>query len=156
VWRRHDQYNKDGTWDAILAAVLTDAADADLIDWAVSVDSTVNRTHQHATNLPRDTGDPSNDTNLSVEPADHGIGRSRGGLSTMIHHLVDGAGMPLVVLTAPGLAGDAPMFSILMGHLRVASSGREDHARALTNSAATRPTRRKLFANYCAVGASPR
>jgi hypothetical protein len=47
---------KDGTWDAILAAVLTDAADADLIDWAVSVDSTVNRAHQHATNLPRDTG----------------------------------------------------------------------------------------------------
>ena len=28
----------------------------DLIDWAVSVDSTVNRAHQHATNLPRDTG----------------------------------------------------------------------------------------------------
>lgn len=56
AWRRHDQYSKDGVWDAILAAVLTDAADADLIDWAVSVDSTVNRAHQHATNLPRDTG----------------------------------------------------------------------------------------------------
>ena len=56
VWRRHDQFSKDGTWDAILAAVLTEAADTDLIDWAVSVDSTVNRAHQHATNLPRDTG----------------------------------------------------------------------------------------------------
>jgi len=55
VWRRHDQYSKDGTWDEIFAVVLT-AADADLIDWAVSVDSTVNRAHQHATNLPRDTG----------------------------------------------------------------------------------------------------
>jgi transposase len=31
--------------------------------------------------------------------------------------------MPLVVLTAPGQAGDAPMFPILMGHLKVASSG---------------------------------
>jgi transposase len=60
--------------------------------------------------------------NLAVEPADHGIGRSRGGLSTKIHQLVDGAGMPLVVLTAPGQAGDAPMFPILMSHLRVASS----------------------------------
>jgi putative transposase len=29
--------------------------------------------------------------------------------------------MPLVVLTGPGQAGDAPMFPILMGHLRVAS-----------------------------------
>jgi transposase len=64
-----------------------------------------------------------NYTNLAVEPADHGIGRSRGGLSTKIHQLVDGAGMPLVVLTAPGQAGDAPMFPILMSHLRVASSG---------------------------------
>lgn len=56
VWRRHAQYSKDGTWDAILATVLTEAGDADLIDWSVSVDSTVNRAHQHATNLPRDTG----------------------------------------------------------------------------------------------------
>jgi transposase len=29
AWRRHDTYSKDGTWDAILAAVLTEAADAD-------------------------------------------------------------------------------------------------------------------------------
>ena len=56
VWRRHDQFSKDGTWDTILAGVLTAAADADLIDWAISVDSTVNRAHQHATNLPRHTG----------------------------------------------------------------------------------------------------
>lgn len=67
-------------------------------------------------------GAPSNYTNLANEPPDHGIGRSRGGLSTKIHTLVDGAGMPLVVLTAPGQAGDAPMFPILMGHLNVARS----------------------------------
>ena len=67
-------------------------------------------------------GAPSNYKNLSDEPADHGIGRSRGGLSTKIHHLVDGAGMPLVVLCGPGQAGDAPMFPILLGHLRVATS----------------------------------
>lgn len=56
VWRRHDQYSKDGTWDQIFSVVLTAATDADLIDWAVSVDSTVNRAHQHGTNLGRDTG----------------------------------------------------------------------------------------------------
>ena len=65
----------------------------------------------------------SNYKNLRTEPADHGIGRSRGGLSTKIHAVVDGSGMPLVVLTAPGQAGDAPMFPILMGHLKVAASG---------------------------------
>jgi hypothetical protein len=26
------------------------------VDWSVSVDSTVNRAHQHGTNLPRTTG----------------------------------------------------------------------------------------------------
>ena len=56
LWRRHDQYSKDGTWDTIFAVVLTAAGEADLIDWALSVDSTVNRAHQHGTNLPRDTG----------------------------------------------------------------------------------------------------
>ena len=61
--------------------------------------------------------------NLITEPPDHGIGRSRGGVSTKIHHLVDGNGMPLVVVCAPGQAGDAPMFPILLGHLRVNPSG---------------------------------
>jgi hypothetical protein len=31
-----------------------------------------------------------------VEPPDRGIGRSRGGLSTKIHQLVDGNGLPLI------------------------------------------------------------
>ncbi|WP_408010955.1 transposase [Saccharopolyspora terrae] len=37
-----------------------------------------------------------------------------------MHHLVDGAGRPLVALVGPGQAGDAPMFP----HLRVARVGR--------------------------------
>ncbi len=57
-----------------------------------------------------------------VEPPDHGIGRSRGGLSTKIHQLVDGNGLPLVTLITPGQAGDSPMFLPLMAQLRV---GRE-------------------------------
>ncbi|WP_234432459.1 hypothetical protein [Streptomyces sp. NRRL S-378] len=38
----------DGTWERILAAVLSAADDADGIGWTVSVDSTVCRAHQHA------------------------------------------------------------------------------------------------------------
>lgn len=51
-------------------------------------------------------GDLANYKNLRAEPADHGIGRSRGGSSTKIHQLVDGDGLPLVVLVGPGQAGD--------------------------------------------------
>jgi transposase len=54
-----------------------------------------------------------------IEPSDHGIGRSRGGLLTKIHQLVDGNGLPLVTLITPGQAGDSPMFLPLMAHLRV-------------------------------------
>jgi putative transposase len=61
--------------------------------------------------------------NLRCEPADHGIGRSRGGLSTKIHQLVDGHGLPLVVLVGAGQANDSPMFPVLLKHLRVARVG---------------------------------
>jgi hypothetical protein len=68
-------------------------------------------------------GAGSNYKNLLIEPPDHALGRSRGGLSTKIHQLVDGHGYPLVVLVGPGQAGDAPMFPHLMDHLRVARPG---------------------------------
>ena len=47
------------------------------------------------------------------------MGRSRGGPSTKIHQLVDGNGLPLVVLLTAGQAGDSPMFEPLMAQLRV-------------------------------------
>jgi transposase len=53
VWKRHARFSRDGTWDKVLAAVIAHADAAGDIDWVVSVDSTVNRAHQHATNLPR-------------------------------------------------------------------------------------------------------
>lgn len=53
------------------------------------------------------------------EPPDHALGRSRGGLSTKIHQLVDGRGLPLVVLLSPGQAGDSPMLLPLLQQLKV-------------------------------------
>ncbi|MDN5692513.1 IS5 family transposase [Micrococcus endophyticus] len=119
VWTWHRRMAEEGTWDTVLAT-LTAAADAEgLIDWSVTVDSTIARAHQHATNTTRLTGAGSNYKNLREEPADHGIGRSRGGLSTKIHQLVDGAGLPLVSLITPGQAGDSPMLLPLLEQLRV-------------------------------------
>ncbi len=48
------------------------------------------------------------------------MGGSRGGLSTKIHQLVDGHGLPLVTLVTPGQAGDSPMSVPLMAQLRAA------------------------------------
>lgn len=64
-------------------------------------------------------GAGSNYTNLGIEPPDHGIGRSRGGLTSKIHHLVDGHGRPLVVLVGAGQAHDGPMLEHLLAYLKV-------------------------------------
>jgi len=56
VWKRHRRFSADGTWDRIHTQLLTDADAAGDLVWDVSVDSTVNRAHQHATNLTRGTG----------------------------------------------------------------------------------------------------
>lgn len=64
-----------------------------------------------------------NHKNRRVESADHALGRSRGGLSTKIHQLVDGHGLPLVILCGPGQGGDSPMLALLLDGLSVARKG---------------------------------
>lgn len=56
VWTWHRRMATDGTWDRVLAR-LTGAADAaGKVDWSLSVDSSIARAHQHATNVTRRTG----------------------------------------------------------------------------------------------------
>lgn len=63
VWKRHRRYANDGTWDRVLQELLADADERALIDWTVSVDATIARAHQHATNTTR----PEQDTGGDVE-----------------------------------------------------------------------------------------
>ncbi len=56
VWTWHHRMAVDGTWDAALSALTAAADAAGLVDWSVSVDSTIARAHQHATNITRLTG----------------------------------------------------------------------------------------------------
>lgn len=58
------------------------------------------------------------------EPLDHALGRSRGGLSTKIHQLVEGRGRPMVIALTAGQAGDSPMLKHLLADLAVARPGR--------------------------------
>lgn len=56
VWTWHRRMAEEGTWDRVLQ-MLTAAADAEgLVDWSISVDSTIARAHQHATNTTSHTG----------------------------------------------------------------------------------------------------
>lgn len=71
VWKRHRRYAGDGTWDRVLAQLLAEADTAGLVDWNVSVDGTINRAHQHATNTTR----PEQDTGGTVELHESTAGR---------------------------------------------------------------------------------
>ncbi|HCM93642.1 MAG TPA: IS5 family transposase [Glutamicibacter sp.] len=137
VWTWHHRLAAEGVWDTIVSALIAQADAEGLVDWSVSVDSTIARAHQHATNTTRLTGAGSNYTIPAVEPPDHGIGRSRGGLSTKIHQLVDDNGLPLVTLITPGQAGDSPMLLPLLEQLRV----KRDNGRPRTRPDAIRGDR---------------
>src|SRR3954465_12213519 len=56
IWTWHRRMSEDGTWDAVLAQLLSAAGDARIIDWVGAVDSTIPRAHQHATNITCHTG----------------------------------------------------------------------------------------------------
>ncbi len=60
---------------------------------------------------------------MVLEPVDHAIGRSRGGLTTKIHALADGRGRLLVVLLTAGNVHDTTMFAPLLAALTVARPG---------------------------------
>ncbi|MFE9500877.1 IS5 family transposase [Streptomyces collinus] len=112
IYNRLRMWAIDGTWERVFTALMARAdADEDL-NWAVSVDSTIVRAHQHAAGA-RKKG-PS-----AGEPDDHAIGRSRGGLTTKIHLVADGRCRPLAFVLTAGQAGDAPAFEQVMARLRV-------------------------------------
>ena len=72
VHRRFSRWAQSGVWQRVFERL---AGDADN-EYAM-IDSTIVRAHQHSAGAPKTAGE------------DQAIGRSRGGLSTKIHALVD-------------------------------------------------------------------
>ena len=70
VWKRHRRDAGDGTWDRVLMSLLATADAAGKLDWTVSIDATINRAHQHATNTTR----PDQDTGGTVELQESAVG----------------------------------------------------------------------------------
>lgn len=116
-------------------------------DWAVSVDSTVVRAHQHAAGVRKRAP--------AGEPADHAIGRSRGGLTTKIHLAADGRCRPLAFVLTGGQANDAPTFAEVKARLCVPRR-REGPAPGRMWSWRTRPIRRARSTSTCAAVVSGR
>ena len=106
-----------GTWAAILTDLQAISAEAGLIEWVVSVDSTINRAHQHAAGARRHP--EAQRIPPAGEPADHALGRSRGGWTTKVHLAVEAGRKPLATVLTPGQAADSPQFIPVLGRIRV-------------------------------------
>src|SRR5947207_4346026 len=54
-----------------------------------------------------------------IEPADHGLGRSRGGWTTKLHLGCEQGRKPLAILITAGQRGDSPQFAAVLERIRV-------------------------------------
>jgi transposase len=89
VHRRFSRWAKSGVWHRVFEHLASDADN----EYAM-IDSTIVRAHQHSAGAQRKASE------------DQAIGRSRGGLSTKIHALVDALGNPLGFHLSGGEAHD--------------------------------------------------
>jgi transposase len=98
-YNRFVRWRKAGVWNRLMDAV-TPAHDGDI----QMIDSTSVRAHQQAATLKR-------------RDAEQYLGRSRGGLTTKIHVVVDAKGLPIRLGLTAGQTHDGQIADALLNHL---------------------------------------
>jgi len=116
AWQRAD------VWARIVECLQQLGDEAGLICWDVSVDSTIVRAHQHAAGARRDPAAQVEPP--GAEPADHALGRSRGGWTTKLHLACEQGRKPLSTVLTAGHRGDSPQFVPVLQRIRVPRPGR--------------------------------
>nr|WP_109006267.1 IS5 family transposase [Streptomyces rishiriensis] len=117
------RWQRDGTWHRIFEQLQAQADAEGLITWDVSVDSTIARAHQHAAGARKKDLQIESPGGVFTEPEDHGLGRSRGGLTTKLHLAVEQAQKPMSLVITAGQRGDSPQFQVVLGRIRVPRLG---------------------------------
>ncbi|WP_372479994.1 IS5 family transposase [Streptomyces griseocarneus] len=117
------RWQRNGTWARIVSQLQAEADAKGRITWDVSVDSTLCRAHQHAAGAAKRGISRRNRPAGSSEPPDHGLGRSRGGLTSKIHLAVEQGQKPLSVVITAGQRGDSPQFERVLEAIRVPRLG---------------------------------
>ncbi|MEU7225370.1 IS5 family transposase [Streptomyces chrestomyceticus] len=118
------RWQRGGAWARIVIQLQAEADAKGLITWDVNVDSTVCRPIN--TLLGRRKGGPSEGASRwrrHRAGADHGLGRSRGGLTGKIHLAVEQGQKPLSIVITAGQRGDAPQFGPVLEAIRVPRLG---------------------------------
>src|SRR4051812_5390056 len=114
IYKRFNPWAENDTWEKFLAEVQTQADAAGKIDWVVSIDSTIARVISTARPSRGTQGALPNHKDPWFEPPDHGIGRSRGGLTTKLHVVCDGRGRPLGMMITGGDINDTTKMNPLL------------------------------------------
>lgn len=117
LYRVFRRYQRDEVWDEVLDALRTLADAGGQICWEVSVDSTIARAHQHAAGARRDPAVQKEPP--GVEPADHGLGKSRGGWTTKVHAVCEQGQKLMGMVVTAGQRGDSPQFGPVLDQIRV-------------------------------------
>jgi transposase len=118
VYDRFRRWRKDGTLDRLLERLhqrLDARGRIDLDLWCI--DATSIRASRAAAGALRKKP-------VSGEPADHALGRSRGGFGTELHLIVDGHGIPLAVAASPGQAHESKLLEPVLEAVRLRRPGR--------------------------------
>ncbi len=144
VYRRFRDWQRDGTWQRVVDRLRTISDEAGLIGWDLNVDSTIARVHQHAAGARRDP--QAQAESPGDEPADHGLGRSRGGWTTKIHAAAEQGQKLMGMVVTAGHRGDSPQFGPVLATVKVhRPGGRGGRPR-------TRPDRVRADRGYTSAG----
>lgn len=109
IYGRFRRWSRDGLWDRIWENVLRKTDQSGGINRSLwCVDGSVIRAHRSAAGGSR---------NPKKSGEENGLGRSRGGYSTKIHIVCDGAGTPLGITVTGGQRGDAKEFENVMNSI---------------------------------------
>jgi transposase len=113
VYERFNRWSKDGTWGRLLEALHVRLDAAGKIDWDLfCVDGSSIR-------ASRDAAGASPTDGTSTEPADHALGRSRGGYGSKIHLVCDGKGLPMAVTVTAGQRHESTQLEAVLDQVRV-------------------------------------
>ena len=116
------RWRRAGIWATIITRLQARADAADRIIWEISVDSTTARAHQHAAGA-RSAPQKEPAGGVTPEPADHALGRSRGGFTTKVHLACEQGQKVMSLLLTAGQRGDSPQFRNVLEKISVPRAG---------------------------------
>lgn len=108
-------WQREGVWALMVKMILAQLDAVGALTWTVSVDSTIVRAHQAAAGARK--------VPVPGEPANHALGRSRGGWTTKVHLAADASQTVLSFKLTAGQCGDSPQFQLVLERISVPRLG---------------------------------